>query len=267
MVDNPNAPLQRTDGANKWLTYAITVASLVLLVIGNNISIKDIKIIGVDLDDLLNNVGLAALIAALTQYYTDFRVRSLFYKDISDHILNNQSLRDSGIKKFFDDSKQCIPTDYIRNATRIDIGMVYSDRFLKDNIGIFIERANEIDIQVFCPDLNDNEVLAAVALCIGREASEVKYDFKKLIDLISSMKNRGVKIKIYFQKSMPHYSFYAINNEYFFLTLSTFASRRANVPLFQAGGESPLAKLIRDDISHIMATVGSTTAVDGRKSC
>ena len=60
-------PLRRTDGVNLKLTGAICIIALVLLVFGNNAVSKDLQFWGTDLDDLLNNVGLAMLIAAITQ--------------------------------------------------------------------------------------------------------------------------------------------------------------------------------------------------------
>lgn len=105
MMDPQSEPLVRTEAANMRLTVILIIASLVLLVFGNNDMSKDWKFAGSDISDTLNAVGIAVLIAAITQYYTDFSVRSKFYKDVSDHIVSNETLRESGIVKFFRDSK------------------------------------------------------------------------------------------------------------------------------------------------------------------
>lgn len=248
------APLLRTNGANRTLTFVICIFALILLVCGNNVAVKGYQFWGTDLDDLLNNIGLAALIAAITQFYTDFRVRGAFYSDISDHILANQTLRDSGILTFYGDSRTCLPTDFLRDCQSLDIGMVYSDRFLKDNIGVLESGGSKLKIRVFCPDLSKRSVLKMVSDCISRTPSDVSADFSKLNEVISSLRNSGVEVEVLHMDTMPHYSFYIINAEHYFITMSTFAARRANVPLFQVNKDSPIAKLVRDDMNHIDAS-------------
>ncbi|WP_146173258.1 hypothetical protein [Sphingomonas faeni] len=210
------------------------------------------KFAGAKFDDTLNNIGLALLIAGITQYYTDFRVRSRFYKDVSDNVIANETLRESGILKFFRDSKTCIPAKVLDSAKTLDVGVTYSDRFLKDNIGILVSRAGSIRVRVYCVDADDADVRRLVALNTGFSDDDVRAEYRKLTRIVDDLVSKGVNIELFKQKTLPHYSFYIID-DYYFLTMSTFASRRATVPLFQMDQSSPLALLIREDRDHVMA--------------
>ncbi len=216
------------------------------------------QIAGTDASGALNNIGLATLIASITQYYTDFKVRSKFYKDISDHIVANGSLRDSGILKFFDDSKDCIPRKMLKNCNILEVGIAYSDRFLKDNLSHITRHAGKLELRVFHSDLDDPNVIQTISRNIGVSEENLLSDYKKLQSIIDQIKSSGVIVNCYKNKGMPHYSFYVIDNQNFFLTLSTFASRRATVPLFQVDHDSPIAGLIRDDMQHIISQNATT---------
>lgn len=252
-MDSSLEPLARTDNANRKLTIILVLVSLVMLVFGNNDMTRNWQIAGTDASGALNNIGLATLIAAITQYYTDFKVRSKFYKDISDHIVANGSLRDSGILKFFEDSKDCIPKSMLKSCNSLDIGITYSDRFLKDNLSHITKHAEKMQLRVFYSDLDDADVLRTISHNIGISESAIFADYKKLSTILDQIERSGVKITRYKNKHMPHYSFYAIDNQHFFLTMSTFASRRSTVPLFQVDQSSPIASLIKDDMQHIIS--------------
>lgn len=251
-MDHHAQPLQRTANANAWLTASLIIVSLILLVFGNNDMTNNWKFAGSDVQGTLNNVGLALAIAAITQYYTDFRVRSQFYKDISDNIVANETLRESGIFKFFRDSKTCDPRSLLRVCRRLDIGVTYSDRFLKDHLGLLIKQAGIIKVRIFCCDWTDHEVINLIAKNTGRDIETIRSEFIKLESVVEELNLAGVTIELTKQSTVPHYSFYVIDDQYYFLTMSTFASRRSVVPLFQADYSSPLAELVRDDIAHIL---------------
>ncbi len=259
-MDRASEPLVRTDNANSWLTAGLVVVSLIILLFGNNSMTSKWQFAGADASDALNNVGLALLIAAITQFYTDFKVRSKFYKDISDHIVANDTLRDSGIVKFFQDSKLCIPHRLFQTCTNVDIGVTYSDRFLKDNISHIAARGDKITLSIFYCDLEDESVLDLVSKNVGRRREEVKADFEKLDSIITQIENSGVKVFRYKNKCIPHYSFYCFDSNHYFMTLSTFASRRTSVPLFQVDGASCIADMIRQDMQHIQSSNGATSA-------
>lgn len=215
---------------------------------------------GADASDALNNVGLALLIAAITQFYTDFKVRSKFYQDISDHIVANNTLRDSGIVKFFQDSKLCLPHRLFQTCTSLEVGVTYSDRFLKDNISHICGRGEKITLTIFYCDLDDETVLDIVSKNVNRQPDEVKSDFRKLDDIIKQIEGSGVKVFRYKNKCIPHYSFYCFDSNHYFMTMSTFASRKTSVPLFQVDGASCLADMMRQDMQHIRSSNGGPTA-------
>jgi len=252
-MDSQSEPLVRTNEANMWLTVILVISGLVLLVFGNNDMAKQWKFAGSDVRDTANAIGVAVLIAAITQYYTDFRVRSKFYKDVSDHIVSNETLRESGIVKFFRDSKACLPTKLIESCKTLDIGVTYSDRFLKDNIGSIVPKAGVIKIRLFCCDADDDEVRKVISFNTGLSDEDIVAEYRKLTRIIDELQRQRVEIEIFKQKTLPHYSFYIIDESYYFLTMSTFASRRATVPLFQAERSSPLAVLIREDRENVIA--------------
>ncbi|WP_375196354.1 hypothetical protein [Sphingobium sp.] len=215
---------------------------------------KNWQFAGGDASDAINNVGLAVLIAALTQLYTDFRVRTRFYQDISDHIVANESLRESGILKFFSDSKLCIPHSVLKHCTKIDVGVTYSDRFLKDNLAHICSRGEQLTVRVFYSDMDDPDVLDIVSKNLSISSDAVKSEYTKLKKIIGQIRDSGVNVLEFKNKSMPHYSFYSTDDNCYFLTMSTFASRRASVPLFQVDQSSAIAELIRQDIQHITAS-------------
>ncbi|RGP40941.1 hypothetical protein BPTFM16_01236 [Altererythrobacter insulae] len=250
MLDH-SQPLVRTDNQNGRLTFWMIIAALILLVIGNNDVTDGVQIVGTDVKGAFLSIGVALLIAAITQHYTDFRVRSAFYKDIADSIVANQTLVNSGILKFYRDSKTCLPEKLLRHARTLDVGMVYSDRFLKDHIGTFEARGGDLKIRIFSPDPSDDATIQNIAHNTGRSAGDVRREFGKLDDVVSTLEAGGVIIERLYQKTFPHYSFYVIDNTNYFLTMSTFASRRATVPLFQVEQSSPLASLINADIEKV----------------
>lgn len=252
-MDSQSEPLIRTDTANAWLSVGLVITGLVLLVFGNNDMAKPWKFAGSDVSDTANAVGVAILIAAITQYYTDFRVRSKFYLDVSDHIVANETLRESGIVKFFRDSKSCLPSKLIEASKSLDVGVTYSDRVLKDNIGSITKKAGVIKVRIFCSDGDNADVKNAISFNTGLTNEEIDSEYRKLTRIVEELKRNGVDVEIHKQLSIPHYSFYVIDESYYFLTMSTFASRRATVPLFQADKSSPLAGLIREDITNIIA--------------
>ncbi len=252
-MNTPFGPLARTDKANKSFTVFLVIGSLIMLIAGNNIMTKNWQFLGTDLSGALNNIGLAALIAAITQYYTDFKVRAKFYQDISDNILANGSLRDSGILQFYEDSKDCIARNLIKNCRNLDVGVTYSDRFLKDNLSYITKLGDKLELRIFYSDIHDENVLTTISNNLGIDTNVIKNDFAKLTSVISQIEKSGVRVSKFANKHMPHYSFYTIDNQHFFLTISTFASRRSTVPLFQLDRASSMASLIRDDIQHVIS--------------
>ncbi len=252
-----NQPLVRTDSANQRLTVGLVIVALILLLLGNNIATSQWTFLGNNLNNTLASVGLAIFIASITQFYTDFKVRSKFYRDIADNIVANRTIVDSGIMKFFRDSKMCLPESLLKNVRTLDVGMVYSDRFLKDNIGILEQRGDELEIRLFCPDPNDICVIENIAFNVDRKKEDISGEFEKLKSVITALADKGVKVQKFHQRSIPHYSFYIIDNTHYFLTLSTFASRRATVPLLQVEKGSPIALMIDADIARIRAITSS----------
>lgn len=260
MLDHTQ-PLIRTDRANTKLTIGMVITALALLIIGNNDVTDGVQFVGIDVKGAFLNIGLALLIAAITQYYTDFRVRSNFYRDVTDSIVANQTLANSGILKFFRDSKTCLPDKLMENVRTLDIGMVYSDRLIKDNIGAIEKRGDELTIRIFCPDQDDEATLQNIAHNVGRSVQQIKREYEKLDSVLETISQHGVIIEKHTQKSMPHYSFYIIDNTNFFITFSTFSSRRATVPLFQVENGSPLADLVLDDIEQLIGVESKSEAL------
>lgn len=255
-------PLARTDSANSYLTLFLIILGMFLLVIGNNAWMEGRQAFGAKATDTVNGIGMAILIAAITQYYTDFRVRGRFYKDIADHIMANETLRDSGIQKFYPDSRDCSPKHLVRTANNLDVGVVYSDRFLKDNFDSIVSRKGRIKIRLFMCNDDNPDCLNIISKNIGIETDVLHVEFSKINGIVKKFRESGVDIDVYKQDTIPHYSFYTFDRANFFLTLSTFASRRAEVPLFQVGPESPLADLINRDLSHILALCGDKDEQD-----
>lgn len=250
-----NRPLVRTDDANQKLTIGLAFIALILLLLGNNAATVKWTFLGNNLNNALASVGLAIFIASITQFYTDFKVRAKFYRDIADKIVANRTLVDSGIMKFFRDSKMCLPESLLKNVRTLDVGMVYSDRFLKDNIGILEGRGSELEIRVFYPYPNDEVVVENIAFNVERTKEEIVAEFEKLDSVISALTDSGVNVHRFHQRSIPHYSFYIIDNTHYFPALGTFASRRATVPLFQVEKGSPIALMIDADIAKIRAAI------------
>jgi len=254
-MNNRDKPLARTDSANGLFTAFLVIFALLMLLFGNNVATRNLQIFGAKASETLNGIGMAVLIAAITQYYTDFRVRGRFYNDISDHIVANESIRDSGIVKFFEDSRDCSPKSRVRIARQIDLGVTYSDRFLKENHEVLVENKDRVSVRLFMCDGDDENCVDIISKNIGITAEEVGMEFSKINRLVESLKERGVKIEVFKQKSIPHYSFYIFDSSEYFVTLSTFASRRAEVPLIQAASGSPLAELVSRDCAHILAAM------------
>lgn len=259
MSNNKSEPLGRVTQANLLYTLALIIFGLVLMVVGNNDAIKDWRVAGGNADDLASNVGLAILIAAATQYYTDFRVRGRFYKDISDHVAANETLRQSGILKYFADSKECSPKSMLHDAKNLDIGVTYSDRFLKDYSEVILNRKDKITVRIFRTDLSDDETLASLAHNNGISKDEIKADGKNLDRAIKVLTDGGIQVSVFNQKFIPHCSFYIIDSLHYFFTISTFASRKATVPLFQTDSSSQIAILISKDIETIIESQAVAT--------
>lgn len=255
-------PLSRTIVENYRITAFVTLIGMLLLLFGNNAWTQNRQIFGADFGASLNNAGLAVLIACITQFYTDFRVRSAFYKDIFDHIVANDSIRESGIIKFFPDSKQCFVSNMIDRARKIDVGVTYSARFFKDNHSKILTKKAELKIRLFCSDLSDREIKNIICKNIGKSAEEVEFEYEDLMKSVEDLRQSGVSIEIIKQPAMPHYSFYSFDDDNYFLTFSTFASRRAEVPLVQVDKSSCIADLIRKDLAHICDTANKVGVCD-----
>jgi hypothetical protein len=252
-MDDIAHPLRRTDSANLWFTAFLVSLGLLMLIGGNNDGTDGVNFAGFDVKGALNNVGLAIIIAALTLFFTDFRVRERFYRDITDHVVANQSVRSARIASFFSDSKTCIPERLLQTATSLDVGMVYSNRLLKDHIGILEDRGKALKIRIFCPDFLDPDVIKSIAFNTSQSDASIVAEYEKLQAVIKSISDAGVTVEYLTQKAMPHYSFYVIDNAHFFFTFGSFASRRTNVPLLQVYPDSAIAKLILGDIKHIVS--------------
>lgn len=154
-----------------------------------------------------------------------------------------------------------MPARLIESCRTLDVGVTYSDRFLKDNIGTITAKAGIIKVRLFCSDVDDSNIAQIVSSNTGVLIDDLMAEYRKLIRIVEELKSKGVDIEVWKQKAIPHYSFYIIDESYYFMTTSTFASRRATVPLFQAERSSPLASLMREDREHIIALTASADPV------
>lgn len=228
-------PFERSRPVGKTITGVIVSAGLIFLVISNSDYLDNVKVLNGDLNDLLSNIGFAVLLAAVFQWIFDTKFKEKFFEDIRSEIISTQSLEKSGLVRVWEDSKKADFSDKIKQASIVRIGVTYSDRFIKDYFNCFVERAGSVKLVVYLSNVDLGECKSAIAFNTKQTEDDVMRFSTSLKDYIAALQSKDVEVDVFAMPSMPHYAFVSFDDKYHYVIMSTFSSRRADVPMLECG--------------------------------
>lgn len=222
---------------------------MLLIALGNWDQLDDKSFMEGGVQSLFSNIGFSFLLAAVVQWIFDHKFRRIFYEDIRGEVISSQTIFDSGLENIFSNSKNADYGGYIEKSKLVRIGVTYSDRLLKDYFQCFVDNASSIEVRLYVANLANDDCLKAVAFSTKQSEAEVTGFYEAMKRQVSALQDRNVRISVYELPYIPHYSFIAFDRRAYFLTLSTYASRRAEVPTLECE-DGVFKKLIEHDIAE-----------------
>lgn len=234
-----------------WLfTATIVIFGLALLVLANVTAWKDVTLLGGSLPNLFGNIGFAAITLAAFQAVYDHQQREVFFREVRREIAGSESFHLAGSSQVFQDSKRIDFSDIIKESKSIDLGVLYSDKFLKDYQGCLKGRSN-LKITIYHCDPECGWLVAALAGLVRKTPEYITQRLKDLETAASELKSTGTDVELKRHQSLAHYSFERFDGKRTFLNLSTFAGRRADVATFDLPFPGFLSQFVADDIDAL----------------
>tara|TARA_R110002110_G_scaffold405478_1_gene624656 strand:+ start:89 stop:898 length:810 start_codon:yes stop_codon:yes gene_type:complete len=234
--------------AQRWFLIFIVIG-LLLLLIGNSGYLDSVLIFRAEASNILSNFGFAVIVLAAFQWVFDYKHREKFFRDIQAQIISDQSINKSGIKSVIENSKNIDYTNLILKAKVIDIGVTYSDRFLKDYFNT-IKKNNDLSINIYYCDENSEDLFSAITVMTGQDVSKIQGHYENINSLIEKLKADCVSIKSIRIRAIPKYSFLRFDKNKTFLIPSTFAARQSIVPAIEIEGTGFFHEFVNDCIEE-----------------
>ncbi|VXC81669.1 hypothetical protein [Sphingomonas sp. AX6] len=244
-------PFQSSRPVGHIITLLIIITGLGLLLLGNSNWFDNRTVLTGDVAGLLSNTGFAVLIAAFFNWMLDHKFKEQFYKDIHHEIVASHSIRDSRIIRVWEDSKDVNYRDLIKSAKIMRIGVTYSDRFLKDYLGCFEQARPDLKVIIYLSDTDNKDCAALIASNTNQKPEDIARFGKSTQSYIAALINKDIDIEVFTQRTLPHYAFISFNDDHHFIIMSTFASRRAEVPVLECGEGGVFDSLIKNDLKEI----------------
>jgi hypothetical protein len=244
-------PFQISRPVGHIITLLLVILSLFLLLLSNSDWFGGKTILGGSVPSLLSNLGFALLIASAFNWLLEHRFKEQFYRDIHNEIISSQSIRDSGIVRIWEDSKVVDYRDLIKSSKIVRIGVTYSDRFIKDYFTSFDAVGSDFKLYVYLSDTDDEKCRNAIAYNTKQNPEAIKGFGEALQNYIAALINKGVDVTVVSQSTLPHYAFISFDDSHHFIIMSTFASRRAEVPVIECTGSGVFPDLLFSDIKEI----------------
>ena len=119
------------------VAWKLGAIGLFLILISN---IFNEKILKVDVDDVLANLGALLLIIGILQFLYDTYIRGALFQALLSEILKDQSVAESGICEYREDSKSVEYSEDFLSSEKIIVGVNYSARILDNYIELVNER-------------------------------------------------------------------------------------------------------------------------------
>jgi len=230
-----------TENISLW----IAIIGLILIVVGNAFSYKIVKI---KLDELVANVGALFLIAGLLQWFFDNRARRGFFDEIKESITGSKSVADSGIVRYYADSKMVDLSDQFLTSDRLIIGVNYSAKLIDSQISslhnraksgkgmhILIVRHNSIAGEFLRADYNNPDIAAGL---------------NKIRGIVDSF-DKDHLVKIDEINTILRYSF-IIFDRCAWIIMGTNAPGRRAVPGFLIQDRSPWFEHFENDVTLLI---------------
>ena len=121
------------------VSWKLGAIGLFLILVSN---VFDEKLLKVDIDNILANLGALLLIIGILQFLYDTYIRGALFRALLSEIIKDQSVAESGICEYRDDSKGVEYSEDFLSSEEIIVGVNYSARILDNSIDLVHERVH-----------------------------------------------------------------------------------------------------------------------------
>ncbi|MGH9822157.1 MAG: hypothetical protein ACREDR_02700 [Blastocatellia bacterium] len=227
--------------------YLLMLLGVTLIAVGNSISFEVWKI---RIDHLVSEIGALFLVVGTLHWMFEYGLRREMLKDISDAVLGNEKIGQSGLIDIQIDSKEVREIDHWKRSKSLVIGMHYSDRFFEDHQDVIDQRCmNQLDTTLI---LIDPTSKAADYLKVSASGtSSIESSLEKVNTLITeSVKKNLHRVKVFEHQRVLRYTF-IYTEEAVWVKLFTNSKGRAHVPALKIQAGSPLFEFFKADIGRL----------------
>ena len=240
-------PFEVTKIRSRFFALSVVALGLVLLVLSNVSAWKDWTFLGGSLPLLLGNLGFAAVTLAAFQILYETQQREVFFREVRNEIAGSETVRNAGIANIVENSKRLDLSSLIKESSLIEVGVAYSDRFVKDYLSM-LEGRSDLKLVYYLADMTSDDLVSSLAFMTRKDCDYIRSSGKILSDFLHQIQKTGTEVEIVYIDTISHYSFIRFDGRRTFMNLSTFSSRRADVPSFDIPYDGFLHDFINDDI-------------------
>ena len=236
----------------------IVIIGLLLILAGAVLGHYKIKLapFDIDLGSIVSNLGSFVALLGLIEWAYDNHVKAKFFDDIFKTIVSNESLRDSGIARFYSSSQEVDWKKVLGASKHTTMCMLYSSRILKDCFDVLCEKAKAGDHLSFAFLQKDGATIEYIDNISkkyespGLSKNNIMVNLDEVDELVQKIKSGGQNVKVYEHDSYLKYSFVSCDDG-FYIIMNTNSLGRASVPAIKVSS-GPLARFIQKDIEQLL---------------
>jgi hypothetical protein len=212
----------------------LVISGLVAILISNVFTARVLK---VDLDHVLGEVGALILIVGLLHWFFDNLVRKYFFNDVRETIIGSQSVSASGISEFYSNSKDVDFSEYFLSSAKLVIGVNYSPKLIDNCIDLLERRTRTgqpTTIMVISKDSAAEHFLAHDY----KIKDTIKGDLEKIENIVRQLNREHNHIKIVRLDTILRYAFIRFDSRIWVIP-GTNGKGRREVPGFYVRHGTP----------------------------
>ncbi|MEP5012530.1 MAG: hypothetical protein ABJR10_06890 [Marinomonas sp.] len=232
-----------------WVVMLIMlICGALLILVGQ----ADFQFLKIDIGSVLANVGAYVIFVGALNWIFVYYAKKTLIAEISNTTVGLSEIIQSGIERYYHNSKKIDFEDSLRHANDVSILFSYSPRFIDDYGSILLGRIED-GASVTLNFLGRDSNTLLLMLKLGWDEDSVNAAFTK-IERFKSTASDGVKgsCVVNFVDAIPRYSLVKIDKE-MYVIFSTCGNHRQEVPALKIKFGSPMWSFFDSDIRGLAA--------------
>ena len=197
---------------------------------------------------VVSNLGATVGLIGLVQFLYDCFVRRAFFGEIISTIISCTSVRDSGIERFYSNSRDINYAEHIKKSSRISILIAHSPHIINHYIEEFQEHIRK-EKELELVHINASGAVIEYLEKVGIQKSTILADLAKIKELLKTEKKNKISIKTI--DFLPKYSALLFDDRDLFLILHPTSKGKRAVPCLHIKSGTPLFTFFSSDFDTI----------------